>query len=167
MSLERCDNRAFVWRHEVKFTLLVLTLLLAAGRAEAQGEAWRVRLESSGYLYARCWMEIGQFGSVGTARLWCVPNGSGSRVAGERQLSASELASMKTLVESSDFYGGGHTGLGQQIEDADFETLVVRCCTRQEWISIVVSGNRTFEQPGSRRELLQQLHKLLVEFRGH
>ena len=90
MSLERCDNRAFVWRHEVKFTLLVLTLLLAAGRAEAQGEAWRVRLESSGYLYARCWMEIGQFGSVGTARLWCVPHGSGSRVAGERQLSASE-----------------------------------------------------------------------------
>src|SRR5262245_49895389 len=167
MSLERYDNRAFVRRHEVKFTLMVLTLLLAAGRAEAQGEAWRVRLESSGYLYARCWMQIGQFGSIGTARLECVPNGSGSRVAGERHVASSELASMKARIEASDFYGGGHTGLGQQIEDADFETQLVRCCTRQEWIAIVVSGNSTFEQSGSRRELLQQLHKLLVELRGH
>jgi hypothetical protein len=55
-------------------------------------------------------------------------------------------------VESSDFYGGGQTGFGPRAEDADFEALVVRCCTRQDWVSIVVSGNRTFEQPGSRVE---------------
>lgn len=60
------------------------------------------------------------------------------------------------------FHGDGHTGFGPRGDDADFLTLFVRCCGRQDLIAIVVSGNRTFEQ-GSRRELLEAFRKLREE----
>ena len=147
--------------HEMKFLLVVLLSASAiVSRAEAQSETWQVRLESSGYLYARCGLEIGQYPDIASTRLECVPNMGGARLRGQRQLSPSESATIKTLVESSDFYGGGHTGFGPRGEDADFLTLFVRCCGRQDLIAIVVSGNRTFEQSGSRRELLEVFRKL-------
>ena len=152
-------------RLDMKFIpLVLLSVCVIVCRAEAQGETWRVVWWSSGYLYARCFLEIGQFQSAATARLDCVPNGAGGRVSGERMLSASEASTISALVKSSDFYGGsGLTGFGPPFEDADFATLRVKCCGRQDWISVVVSGNRTFEQPGSRRELAEVFGRLRKE----
>ena len=144
------------------FLLVLLSVLTIASQAEAQGATWRIRFEWSGYLYARCWLEIGESQGYGAAQLDCIPNLSGARLHGYRKVSPSEAATIKTLVDSSDFYGGGFTGFGQGGEDADFVTLLVSCCGRQDWISIVVSGNRTFEQ-GPRRELLEVFRKLRGE----
>ena len=141
---------------------VLLSVLIITGQAEAQGESWRVRLESSGYLYAKCWLEIGDYRSYGAAQLECLPKGTVGRLYGYRQLSRSEVETIKTLVDSSDLYGSGLTGYGPPGEDISFETLMVMCCGRNEWISIVVSGNRTFEQ-GSRRELLEVFRKLWGE----
>jgi len=94
----------------MKFIPVVLLSACAiVSRAEAQSEAWRVRLESSGYVYARCFLEVGQFLEVASARLECVPNSSGARLRGEQKLSSSESAAIHALLKASDFYGGGQT----------------------------------------------------------
>lgn len=99
-------------------------------------------------------------GGRGLARLTCTLQIDPPErdIVVERRMLEGDVEALGSLLERSNLYGGGHTGLDNSASEGPWELLQVRCCGRTDMIVLVTQGNATFEN-GARRELLDFLHR--------
>lgn len=108
--------------------------------------------------FRRCRLSVVVFEGKGTAQAFC-ERADGSRSEGRRELAPDETARLVSLARGADLYGASHTGEDSTPNDGVFETLRVRNNENARTVVLVTSGNRTFDEHASRRDLLDLLRR--------
>jgi hypothetical protein len=83
-------------------------------------------------------------GGRGLARLTCTLQIDPPErdIVVERRMLEGDVEALGSLLERSNLYGGGHTGLDNSASEGPWELLQVRCCGRTDMIVLVTQGTQ-------------------------